>query len=164
MSFNQYVQDKQDSLIKKKLEQESNGLYWAQLQAEVNYQDSQIFLANHFGRVANSIKMTDTNELENALVNAVAFRLTYALAEAQQRHQLNQRQAEAQKALGMLDRHSIGDIYKLSAKGIISCLYSHFDKHYQDKAESASRTLAALKTANENTLIGMVKILLGDKE
>ena len=162
MSFTDYLQEQQSFQQKRNLEDSSNAFYWQQIQSEINYQDSSAFNKCHFGRLAQQIKMTDADTVQNALINCCLFRLTYGLSELQVKYQMNSAHAEAEQELERIWQYKVS-LYKYDLKALRKSLVASFNRSSGTThiTETASRTLYAIKKANEQTLVQLATTLLG---
>lgn len=161
-TFNEYLQEKQNIKNTRELEDSANAFYWKALEREINHQDSSVFIKNHFGRIANQIKMTDSETVQDALINCVLFRLIYGLAELQCKYQVNQAHSESEKQLERIGQYAV-TLYRYDLKALRKSLVAAFNRASGTThiTETASRTLHAVKTANEQTLVQIATSLLG---
>ncbi|EGQ7650928.1 hypothetical protein EM59_016495 [Vibrio parahaemolyticus] len=162
MSFTDYLNEQQSHQQKRDLEDSSNAFYWQQIQSEINHQDSSPFNKNHFGRLAQQIKTTDSQTVKDSLIDCCLFRLVYGLSELQVKYQTNQAHAEAEKQLNRIWQYKVS-LYRKSHKELRDSLVAAFNRKSGTThvTETASRTLHAIKTANEPTLVQLATTLLG---
>ncbi|MCD9498858.1 hypothetical protein [Photobacterium carnosum] len=166
MSFNEYLTEREEQKNQTELEAELNAFLWHQLETEIGHQRQMqtcLRLDNHFGKMAATVYHLDPDGLSRALVHSLAYRLLYALAEAQATYQHNPMHYNAERKLGKIGQHQIGDLYDLTVKDAIGNLTSALQLHGGSIADIASRVIATIKSASEPTQIGMAVSLLGGK-